>query len=349
MTRMSKPNKRRQAKKKSREESVRKRKASGSVQANRKIPLADPFLSERMMRRVFLLGNSTPIADKEEMESLMAQAMATTRNIDELAQDKVESDPAEMAQELAFQAMAWEANGEFAKAIRLADQALRLDPECLDAVQIHATSQFDPLDGFSDLARRSMQELRAKTQQKLTARYGDPLAEKAPEVVLRPYHRFLAFLLQEAPRTRRRDDAIDLALEIARLGPNGGMDIRSTMSWLLAGGHRTEADDLLDFMESKVSAHRKEDGTVPHLRWWRSWSAFQAGDLDRSRDLAQAAETAFPESALLIFAASVKDDQLLDTSPYFEENFEHFRSLMDAIEEPDPFHDHVREWLGMGD
>ena len=346
---MSKPNKRRQAKKKAREKSLRKRKATRRAPRADTLPQDDPYLGERAMRRVFLMHGSPFPDSPEAMEAVMASVVAKGEGIDNLAMGRLEADPIEKAQELAFQALSLDLSGPSNRADRLAEEALALDPDCSDARLYLTVYQGDSEGSLDEEVYQELQALRARSRQRLEAQYGADFWERLPEVLLRPHHRLLAALMDEANRLIRRDDALDLALEAARLGPSSATDPFLTLSWLLAGGHREEAEELMARFEDGLQADRLDDGMFPDFLWWRSWSAFQDDDLEAAQKLAYMAEEYFPGSALLLLAETKEEDELLMGSPEFSDNLDFFGLLMDVMMEPHPhpFREAGRVWFAM--
>jgi len=346
---MSKPNKRKQAKKKAREKSLRKRKAAQSTSGGSRPPEQDPYLGERAMRRIFLMDGNLFPDSPESMDAVMAKVLASGDSIDDLALGRIESDPIEKAQVLAFQALSLHRKGATDSADRIAEEALALDPDCSDARLILTVFSGDPDGWLDEEVYQDLQGLRTRSFQRLVAQHGENFWERVPEVFLRPHHRLLAALLDEAAKTVRRDDAIELALEAARLGPSSAMDGFGTLSWLLAGSHRDQAEELMERFEEGMPDHRLEEGMYPDFLWWRSWSAFQAGNLEEAQEFAYQAEEYFPDSPLFLFVETKEEDQLLLKSPDFDFNIELFGSLMDALMEPHPhpFKKAGRVWFEM--
>lgn len=344
---MSKPNKRRQAKKKARSESLRKRKAVSVASKSRTIPLEDPFLTERMMRRIVLLGGGTLPDTSEGLDASLGAAMQSGRSIDDLGLEQVESDPVEMAQELALQGMAWELEGDWARADRLFLNALKLDPDCVDARVAIAISPLFEDQPLPDSDYNDLLALRARHLERLTAKHGGRFWESMPEILLRPRHRLLTALMESSRICNRHQQWTDLALEVSQLGPSGAMNLRPTLTGLLLGGYFREADELIDFVVKGPSASRAKDGVLPEFLWWHSWSAFLAGDSQKAKELAFAAEKAFPDSSLAILVETKEDDDRLFASAYFDENTELFADLMDAFIIDNPFRTAARQWFGM--
>jgi hypothetical protein len=123
--------------------------------------------------------------------------------------------------------------------------------------------------------------------------------------------------------------------------------LRPTLTGLLLGGHFREADELIDFVVKGPSAHPARNGVLPEFLWLHSWSAFLAGDSQKSKDLAFAAEKAFPDSSLAILVETKEDDDRLFESAYCDENTEMFADLMDAFIVDNPFRTAARQWFGM--
>lgn len=344
---MSKPNKRRQAKKNARAESLRKRKALSVTPKRPAIPLEDPFLTERMMRRIALLEGGTLPDTSEGLDASLGAAMQSGRSIDDLGLEQVESDPVEMAQELALQGLAWELEGDWARADRLFLNALKLDPDCVDARIAKSLAPLFEDQPLPDSDYNDLLALRARHMERLKAKHGERFWESTAEVLLRPHHRLLAALMESSRICNRHQQWADLALEVSLLGPSKAMMLRPTLTGLLLGGHFRGADELIDFVVKGPSAYRAKDGVLPEFLWWHSWSAFLAGDSQKAKELAFAAEKAFPDSSLAILVETKEDDDRLFASAYYDENTEMFADLMDAFIIDNPFHAAARQWFGM--
>ena len=105
----------------------------------------------------------------------------------------------------------------------------------------------------------------------------------------------------------------------------------------------------MERFEEEIEADRLDDGMFPDFLWWRSWSAFQAGNLEEAQEMAFLADEYFQDSALFLFVETKEEDQVLLDSPYFSDNLDRFGSLLDAMMEPDPhpFKDAGRVWFVM--
>lgn len=324
---MSKPNKRRQAKQKARAESIRKRKAAPPPAP--KTPREDNYLTERALRRALLLHDGVPFADETEADAFLHQALGEDLGVDDLALDIVETDPLEKAQEIAFQALAWEECDEgdhLAKVRRLATKAIELDPLCVDAwtARLRTNEEEGPATEQQVL---ELLAVRSGYKTRLQERWGSDLS-KAPEIVLRPYQRFLGALLLEAPSAGMTDAAAEAALESWNLGPNEGTAYLAVLTWLLAGKHTSEARKLLGMISSEEGVPAED---IELFLWWKCWLAHQEGDLPTANTLFGDALEAFPESDLYLFTnAETEPDQELDPE-LFEDNHEVFGPLVEAI------------------
>jgi len=324
---MSKPNKRRQAKQKARAESIRKRKAAPPPAP--KVPREDNYLTERALRRALLLNGGAPFVDESAADAFLHKALGEDLGVDDLALDLVESDPLEKAQEIAFQALAWEECDEgdhLAKVRRLATKAIDLDPLCVDAwtARLRTNEEEGPA---TEQQITELLAVRAGYKARLQARWGEDLS-KAPENVLRPYQRFLGALLMEAPSAGMTDACIEAALESWNLGPNEGTAYLAVLTWLLAGKRTAEARTLLGMIASEEGTPADE---IDLFLWWKCWLAHQEGDLAAANTLFAEALEAFPESDLYLFTnAETEPDQELDPD-LFEDNHEVFGPLVEAI------------------
>ena len=324
---MSKPNKRRQAKQKARAESIRKRKAAPPPAA--KTPRDDAYLTERALRRALLLNGGTPFENEEAADAFLHKALGETLGVEDLALDILEADPVEKAQELGFQALAWEETEEgnqVAKVRRLAAKAIETDPLCVDGW----TARLRALEGEEPLSEQQAIELfevRAGYRDRLQAKWGSDLS-KAPEIVLRPYQRFLGTLLLEAPAAGRTAECVEVALESWTLGPNEGTSYLAVLTWLLAGKRTTEARALLNTIASEEGTPAAE---IDLFLWWRCWLAHQESDLDTANTLYAQALEAFPESDLYLFTNEESEPDLELDPEIFEDNHEMFGPLLEAV------------------
>jgi hypothetical protein len=324
---MSKPNKRRQAKQKARAESIRKRKAAPPPAP--KVPREDNYLTERALRRALLLNGGVPFANEAAADAFLHKALGEDLGVDDLALDIVESDPREKAQEIAFQALAWEECDEgdhLAKVRRLAAKAIELDPLCVDAwtARLRTNESEDPVTEQEII---ELLAIRSGYRSRLRGRWGDELS-KAPEIALRPYQRFLGAILMEAPAAGQSDVCLEVALESWNLGPNEGTAYLAVLTWLLAGKHTDQVRDLLGKISSEEGTPAEE---IELFLWWKCWLAHQQGDLEAAHALfAQALET-FPESDLYLFTNAETEPDLELDPELFEDNHEVFGPLVEAI------------------
>lgn len=330
---MSKPNKRRQAKQKARSESLRKRKAAPPPAS--KTPRDDNYLTERALRRALLLNGGLPFENEDAADAFLHKALGETLGIEDLALDIVEADPAEKAQEIAFQALAWEEveDGDHAaKVRRLAAKAIEVDPLCVDGwtAQLRTMENEDPL---SEQQAIELFAVRAGYKSRLSAKWGSDLS-KAPEIVLRPYQRFLGTILLEAPAAGKTDDCVEVALESWNLGPNEGTSYLAVMTWLMAGKRTTEARALLTTIASDDGTPAEE---IDLFLWWRCWLAHQEKDLETANALYAKALEAFPESDLYLFTNEESEPDLELDPEIFEDNHAMFGPLLEAVAQDEAF------------
>ncbi|MCB9497388.1 MAG: hypothetical protein H6686_10935 [Fibrobacteria bacterium] len=325
---MSKPNKRRQAKQKARAESIRKRKAAPPPAP--KTPLEDNYLTERAMRRALLLRDGVPFENEEQADAFLAKSLGDDLTVDELALEQVESDPVESAQEIGFQALAWEEvedEDHSGKVVRLANKALGIDPLCLDAhtarLRVEANQDVEPtVEGFEDLLA-----LRKSWLERTSAKWGGDKS-RIPATLMRPYQRFLGTLLMDGPALGRNQDCIDIALESWRLGPDSGMTFLAVLTWLIAGRNLSEARDLLALLTTDDGIPSEE---LDLFFWWRCWLSFRAGELETATELFSQAVEAFPESDLYLFTNEESEPDLELDPDLFEENHATFGPLLEAL------------------
>lgn len=324
---MSKPNKRRQAKQKARAESIRKRKAAPPPAA--KTPREDNYLTERALRRALLLNGGVPFENEEAADAFLHKALGETLGVEDLALDILDADPVEKAQEIGFQALAWEEvedGDHVAKVRRLAAKALEIDPLCVDA----CTARLRTIESEEPLSEQEAIELlavRAGFRERLRTKWGSDLS-KAPEIVLRPYQRFLGTLLLELPSAGMTAECVEVARESWDLGPNEGTMYLAVLTWLLAGRNASVARALFDSIASEEGTPA---GQIDLFLWWRCWLAHQEKDLDAANALFAQALEAFPESDLYLFTDEETEPDLELDPEIFEDNHEMFGPLREAI------------------
>lgn len=183
------------------------------------------------MQRYMQEHPPTSDADLETLNRVFAG-----RSLDEPATQP--KSPAECAQDLCFQA--FDVRGR--RRVRLARQALELDPDCADAYVILAEQA-----GTLDDELRLYAEGVAAGQRALGA---DVLAQEAGDFwaisATRPYMRSRLGLAETLVRAGRGDEAIEHYQELLRLNPNDNQGVRyGLLPELMKAGRDVEAARLL--------------------------------------------------------------------------------------------------------
>ncbi len=229
-------------------------------------PVSMDFTLERIQRTIAWVTKRRSFANRAELESFVSEHLngdAWRKPHAEMLAASVQ----ERAQELAFQAL--EADGEDES---LAQQALDLDPDCLDAARV-----------------RSNQTMRLEQQfehlHQMLQRYGQrPLVMEAiasqdgkawPRVVARPYIRTVMALADIAGHGEDYAAASGFAELVQTLAADQYGSYRDKhLGWLLADGQRAEARELLD-------RYPDDQGVV--WLWGRALERFLAGDRSGAR------------------------------------------------------------------
>jgi len=208
-----------------------------------------------------LAGDSGQVIEKGDLYALMASLSGPSAN-DRLSD--AEADAKDEAQQLAFDAM--EAETE-AKARKLAKRALKLDPDCVDAllvmVRLDARTPREHLE--------ALQKVVAAGERSLGARY---IAENQGHFWMlletRPYMRALANLAEALRGQGIRLDAIKIYERMLRLNPNDNQGARDPLLGLyLETGNLSEARRIL--------SRYKQDGSA-NFAWARVLERLLAGN-----------------------------------------------------------------------
>ena len=218
---------------------------------------------ERMSRAITKLMSEQEFESDEEADAFMASLMGPGRLDDILAQ--FESDPAEEAQDLAFQAQQVETDEE---ALALCEQALKLDPGCIDAL-IKAA-----LEAPSDRVHASLLRVIIRDAE---ARFGEAFMEENRGhfwgfVETRPYMRARESLVAVLTVLDEVEAAIVECEEMLELNPGDNQGIRDRLRGLYLQAENTEGVRRLakEYPDSMLA--------VPQ------WAKVLNGDLRRFED-----------------------------------------------------------------
>ncbi|MGC9225507.1 MAG: tetratricopeptide repeat protein, partial [Terracidiphilus sp.] len=202
--------------------------------------------------------------------------------------EDVELSCKEEAQELAFDAM--EARSE-AEARKLAKRALKLDPDCVDALMVMVD-----LDAQSPRAMmEGLQKAVAAGERSLGAKFID---ENEGHFWLlletRPYMRALEALAEACRGEGIHMDAINIYEKMLRLNPNDNQGVRDPLLGLyLETGDLNAAALLLTQYKDDASAN---------FAWARALERFLAGDRDGAAAALKKARKANPHMELFLTA-----------------------------------------------
>lgn len=251
------------------------------------------FMMEQVNRAITKILEGHEFADVDEMNRFL-QEEVNTHTIDELL-EPIRQDPVEQAQELAYQA--WGAPS-LEEARRMAQEALALDPACIDALSIlaiaDAQSETDAIERLRAVIARAEQALGPEFMQEATGDFWRLIET-------RPYMRVRDQLMTRLRAEGRLEEAIAEAEAMLRLNPGDNQGERYQLLAMYLETHRIEdAKNLL-------AQFTDEAGGI--FAWGRVLLHLLAGETD-------AAEAAF--------AAAMKENR------YFFEYLTGRRDLPDA-------------------
>lgn len=216
-------------------------------------------LQEAITKAFEMFGND--LVTKEDVNSLAASLTGPSAH--EGLSD-AEADAKDEAQQIAFEAM--DAPTE-AQARRLAKRALKLDPDCVDAllvmIDVDAHTERERLEGLQRAATAGERSLGDKFIRENTGNFW-------MLIETRPYMRALGLLAEAYRGHGMRPDAIGIYEEMLRLNPNDNQGIRDPLLGLyLETGDLKSATQLLKQYE--------DDGSAL-FAWARVLERFLAGD-----------------------------------------------------------------------
>jgi tetratricopeptide (TPR) repeat protein len=206
-----------------------------------------PFLVERFLREARRGMENPDIASEQEFRDTMGNMLEDGLREKRLA--SLQDDPIELAQELAFEA--YEAEDE-EQALELADKALALDPECVDALTIRAF-----------IASEDAGELIAALEHAATCgenRLGEEffaefMGDFWPMVEARPYMRTIKQLAEVLWNVGRRFDAVAHYENLLDLDPSDHMGNSTLLlGYYLNMGEVQRAWDLLEEYDDETGA-----------------------------------------------------------------------------------------------
>lgn len=196
------------------------------------------FMMEQVNRAISKILEGHEFADVEEMNRFL-QEEVNKHTIDELLAP-IRQDPVEQAQELAYQA--WGASS-LQEARRMAQEALALDPACIDALSIiaiaDAQSETDVIERLRGVITRAEEALGAEFMNEAAGDFW-----RITET--RPYMRVRDQLMTRLRAEGRLDEAIAEAEAMLRLNPGDNQGERyQLLAMYLETGMIEDAKKLL--------------------------------------------------------------------------------------------------------
>jgi tetratricopeptide (TPR) repeat protein len=197
------------------------------------------FLIERLMRETKRSMEKENFSSEDDFREKMRDMIAA--GLFEQRLEYLKDDPEEMAQELAFEAYE-SANGD--QALELAEKALAVDPQCVDAMTIRAflTSEdagelIDALEHAATCAENRLGE----------EFFSEFMGDFWPMVEARPYMRTIKQLAEVLWSVGRRFDAVENYINLLDLDPEDHMGNSALLlSCYLGMGEIQRAWDLLE-------------------------------------------------------------------------------------------------------
>lgn len=209
-------------------------------------PLPDRRVMERTMRDIQRLMNAQQFATAEEADAFLHELLQQHGGTMPILSANT---PQQQAEDLVYQAL--EAHG--AQRVKLARQALAVDPYCADAYILLAEETARSLPEAHDLFAKAMEA----AERTLGEQYFiDP--EYAGHfwglIETRPYMRARAALGSILWQMGERDAAIAHYQALLRLNPNDNQGLRYTLlTWLLATGYLNEAQAVYKQYADEIS------------------------------------------------------------------------------------------------
>ena len=217
---------------------------------------------ERMMRELAeMLGEKDGVVTKDDLNALL-NSLGSPSAYDRLS-DR-EADARDEAQQIAFDAMETESE---AQARKLAKRALKLDPDCVDALvvmnDLDARTRRETIEGLQKAIEAGERSLGSKF-------IGEHKGHFWMLLETRPYMRALERLASELKYAGLNADAIRIYEKMLALNPNDNQGVRDPLLGLyLAVSDLAGAGRLLK--------KYKED-SMANFAWGRVLERFLAGD-----------------------------------------------------------------------
>jgi tetratricopeptide (TPR) repeat protein len=198
-----------------------------------------PFLIERLMRETRRSMEQESFSSEDDFRDKMREIIAA--GLFEQRLEALKDDPEEMAQELAFEAFEAESGDQ---ATELAEKALAVDPDCVDALTIKA---FLTSEDAGDLIAALEQAATCGEKRLGEEFFAEFMGDFWPMVEARPYMRTIKQLAEVLWAVGRRFDAVDHYINLLDLDPEDHMGNSALLlSCYLAMGEVQRSWDLLE-------------------------------------------------------------------------------------------------------
>lgn len=244
-------------------------------------PVGQLFAAERSMREIQALMDGQKFESIDEVNARMADLTKSGR-IGEMAAAWTRDDPKWRAQELAYDALE---TGSLEEALRLAHEALTLDPECTDAlrltVSVAAPSLNNKLQLMRDVVGRAERNLGEEFFEETMGHFWGTIST-------RPYMRAKQHLAELLVETGRLDEAIAVFERMLELNTNDNQGARDPLVGLYVALNRPADADAL------MSRFPGEERILGKVAWARVQERWLAGKLDEAGDALQQARQVNP-------------------------------------------------------
>ncbi len=261
--------------KKTKKEKSRKKKNTCSASHRASLNKAHPsagfsqFETERLNRKIGKLIEGKNFKNMDEINSFIRNELGNGGpDIRESGPAGLE-DPAETAQELAFQSME---EDDDSRALGLARRALRLDSDCIDARAIEIQITVENLDKRIDAYKNLLARARETMGQEF---FEENRGHFWGVVTTRPYMRALDYLAGLLISLERYDEAITVRKEMIELNPNDNQGIRDSLLGLYLGDG--------DVLEARSLLNRYPDDDLSVFSWGRAIERFLSGDIEAAK------------------------------------------------------------------
>lgn len=245
--------------------------------------LESPIMLERMLRQVYRMAPDRDFADFDEVAQYLERIPPAKM---QQAVAQVNSDPHSLAQELAYEAFATD---DDAQSVALAQKALELDPECLDAIHVLAERTSASVDEFIETLDDAVRNAERRYDDEYFER---PQSEMRRIVETGPYVRLklhLADLLRVSGRCQEAIGHLELILD--RDPEDNHSAAPNLLSCYLIEGELQGARRMLERL-------KPEGGAVYH--WGVTLERYLADELKTAEEALNTAKKQNPHVAKLL-------------------------------------------------